>query len=174
MFGPFLRAGCTGAAWVRGGSLGSCMRAGRRCLWPQVGCVRWSSPPCSDADTCGRCAGGHVGGWSTRCLPSVRGRACVGTWAGAASGDSFGAFAMVAIWGILRLCVGGGYSAERFLTMRTLRVARSSAHLRVPIDPARSQMTRNRLLPAPPARLCAPLLDICRALNTKHALVVKH
>ena len=36
-FGPFLRAGCAGAAWVRGGSLGSGMRAGRRCLAPQVG-----------------------------------------------------------------------------------------------------------------------------------------
>jgi hypothetical protein len=34
VFGPFLRAGCAGAEWVRGGSLGSGMRAGRRCLAP--------------------------------------------------------------------------------------------------------------------------------------------
>jgi len=41
-FGPFLRAGCAGAAWVRGGSLGSGMRAGRRCLAPRVDGVRWA------------------------------------------------------------------------------------------------------------------------------------
>jgi len=41
-FGPFLRAGCAGAAWVRHGSLGSGMRAGRRCLAPRVGGVRWA------------------------------------------------------------------------------------------------------------------------------------
>jgi hypothetical protein len=54
-------------------------------------------------------------------------------------------------------CVGGRYSAERFLTMRTLRVTRSSAHLRVPIDLARSLMPRDLPLPAPPhasVRLC--------------------
>jgi hypothetical protein len=78
VFRPFLRAGCAGAAWVRDGSLGSGMRAGRRCLAPWVVGVRWSSPPCSDADTSGRCAGGYVGGWATLCLPAVRGRACVG------------------------------------------------------------------------------------------------
>jgi hypothetical protein len=87
----------------------------------------------------------------------------------------------VAISGLLRWlpsgayhgCMWVGYCAERFLTMHTLRIARSSAHLRVPIDPARSQMPRNRLLPAPPAHLCALLLDVCGALHTKHALVVK-
>ena len=41
-FGPFLRAGCAGAAWVRGGSLGRGMRAGRRCLALRVGGVRWA------------------------------------------------------------------------------------------------------------------------------------
>jgi hypothetical protein len=97
-FGPFLRAGCTGAAWVRGGSLGSGMHAGRWCLAPLVGGERWSGSPSSDADTRARCAGGHVGGWSTLCLPAVRGRACVGVWAGTASGGSFGAFPMVAVW----------------------------------------------------------------------------
>ena len=107
-FGPFLRAGCAGAAWVSGGSLGSGMRAGRRCLAPRVGGVRWLSPPCIDADTCGRCAGGLVGGWATRCLPAVRGRACVDAWAGDASGGSFGAFAQVAVCGIARLLRGGG------------------------------------------------------------------
>ena len=66
-----------------------------------------------------------------------------------------------------------GCCVERFLTMHTIRIARSSAHLRVPIDPARSPMPRNRLLPAPPARPCALMLHVCRALHTKHALVVK-
>jgi hypothetical protein len=70
-------------------------------------------------------------------------------------------------------CMRGGFCAERFITMHTLRIARSSAHLRVPIDPTHSQMPRNRLLPAPPARHCVLPLDVCRALHTKHALVVK-
>jgi hypothetical protein len=89
-FGPFLRTGCAGAVWVRGGSLGSCMRAGRRCLAPLVGGVRWSGSPSRHADTRARCAAGHVGGWATLCLPAVRGRACIGAWAGAASAGSFG------------------------------------------------------------------------------------
>ena len=88
----------------------------------------------------------------------------------------------VAISGLLRwspsgayhgFCMRGGYCVERFLTMHTLRIARSSAHLRVPIDPTHSPMPRNRLLPAPPARHCVLPLDVCRALHTKHALVVK-
>ena len=70
-------------------------------------------------------------------------------------------------------CMRSGFCAEWFITMHTLRIARSSAHLRVPIDPARSPMPRNRLLPAPPARPCALMLHVCRALHTKHALVVK-
>ena len=70
-------------------------------------------------------------------------------------------------------CMRGGFCAEWFITMHTIRIARSSAHLRVPIDPARSPMPRNRLLPAPPARPCALMLHVCRALHTKHALVVK-
>ena len=37
-----LSAGCAGAAWVRGGSLGGGMGAGGRCLATQVGGVRWS------------------------------------------------------------------------------------------------------------------------------------
>jgi hypothetical protein len=123
VLGQFLRAGCAGATWVRRGSLGSGMCAGRRCLSPLVGGVRWTGPPCNGADTCGLCAGGRVGGWSTWCLPAVRGLSCVGAWAGAASGGFFWAF-----WAGLHLGharVGGGYSAERFLTMRTLRVSRS-------------------------------------------------
>jgi hypothetical protein len=40
VFGPFLRAGCAGAVWVRGRSLGSGMGAGRRCLTPHRG---WAS-----------------------------------------------------------------------------------------------------------------------------------
>ena len=78
VFGQFLCAGCAGAAWVRSGSLGRGMGAGRRCLAPLVGGVRWSGPPCSCAGTCGRCTGGRVGSWATLCLPTVRGRACVG------------------------------------------------------------------------------------------------
>ena len=69
VFGPFLHAGCAGAVWVRGGSLGRGMDAGRRCLTPRVGDVRWSGPPCRCAGTCGRCTGGRVGSWATWCLP---------------------------------------------------------------------------------------------------------
>jgi hypothetical protein len=164
VFGQFLSAGCAGAAWVRGGSLGSSMGAGRPCLAQRVGVVCWLSPPCSDADTCGRYAGGRVGGWATRCLLAVWGRACVGAWAGAAAGGSFGAFAPVAVCSIAAqvavCCItwGGGYSTERFLTMRTLKVARSSEHLQVHNDPARSTMPRNRLLPAPPHASLRPCL----------------
>ena len=66
-----------------------------------------------------------------------------------------------------------GCCVERFLTMHTPRIARSSVRLRVHIGRARSPVPRDRLLPAPPARPCALLLDVCRALHTKHALVVK-
>ena len=107
-FGQFLRAGCAGAAWVRGGSLGSGVRAGRRCLAPRVGCVRCSGGLLSiDADARARCADGRVAGWATLCLPAVLGRTCVCAWAGAPSGGSFGAFALVAIWGVPRLLHAG-------------------------------------------------------------------
>ena len=92
---------------MRGGSLGSGMRAGMRCLAQLVGGVRWLGPPSSNADTCARCAGGHVGGWAMLCLPAVRGRACVGAWAGTASSGSFGAFTLVAVWGLALLMHGG-------------------------------------------------------------------
>jgi len=154
-----------------GACLGLCVRAVpecgvRRCGVGarRVGVVCWLSPPCSDADTCGRYAGGRVGGWATRCLLAVWGRACVGAWAGAAAGGSFGAFAPVAVCSIAAqvavCCItwGGGYSTERFLTMRTLKVARSSEHLQVHNDPARSTMPRNRLLPAPPHASLRPCL----------------
>ena len=100
VFGPFLRAGCAGASWMRGGSLGTSMRAGRRCLTTRAGSVHCRVLPCSDTDACRHCAGDRVGSWATRCLPAVRGRACVVAWAGEASGGSFGAFAPVAIWAI--------------------------------------------------------------------------
>ena len=106
VFGPFLREGCAGAAWVRGGSLGSGMGVRRRCLSQRVVGVRWSSPPCHDTDACRRCAGERDGSWVTRCLYSVRGRSCVDAWAGEASGGSFGAFAPVAVWAIARLSGG--------------------------------------------------------------------
>jgi hypothetical protein len=107
VFGQFLRAGCVGAAWVRGGSLGSGMGARRRCLSQRAGDVRWSSPPCHDEDACRRCAGERDGSWSTLCLRVVRGRACVGAWVGEASGGSFGAFVPVPVWAITRLLSGG-------------------------------------------------------------------
>jgi len=127
----------------------------------------------SDADTRTRCAGGHVAGRATLCLPAVRGRTCVGTWAGAASGGYFGVLRWSPSGTYRCCCMRGRYCAKRSLTMHTLRIARSSAHLRVPIEQARSPMPRNLLLPAPPARPCTLLLDVCRALHTKHALVVK-
>jgi hypothetical protein len=172
-FGPFLRAGCAGAAWVRGGSLGSGMRAGRRCLAPRVGGVRWA---------------GSLPTMRTRVLVALAGtwragRRCVFPQCGVGHASALGLVRRpVAISGFFRwsssgtyhsCCMRGGYCVERFLTMHTLRIARSSAHLRVPIDPALSPMPRNRLLPAPPARPCALLLDVCRVLHTKHALVVK-
>jgi len=173
-FGPFLRAGCAGAVWVRGGSLGSGMRAGRLCLAQRVGCVRWSGS--RTRVTLTRVLVAQAGTWGA-------GRHCVFPQCGVGHASAVGLVRRpVALSGLLRwspsgaysgCCMGGGYSAERFLTMRTLRIARSSAHLLVPIDQARSPMPRNRLLPAPPARLCGPLLDVCRALHTKHALVVK-
>ena len=100
VFGPFLRAGCAGASWMRGGSLGTSMRAGRRCLTTRAGSVHCRVLPCSDTDACRHCAGERVGSWATRCLPAVRGRACVVAWAGGASGGSFGVFAPVAVWAI--------------------------------------------------------------------------
>ena len=44
-----------------------------------------------------------MGGWSTLCLPAVRGLVCVVAWAGAESGGSFGAFTQVTVWGMARL-----------------------------------------------------------------------
>jgi hypothetical protein len=99
------------ACGVRGCGVGARQEPGQRhgCgeavpdTAPRVGVVRWSGPPCSSAGTCGRCTGGRMGVWSTWCLPAVRGRVCVVAWAGAESGGSFGVFALVAVWGIVRL-----------------------------------------------------------------------
>ena len=164
---------CVRGAWVRRGSLGSGMRAGRRCLAPRVGGVRWSvSLPAT----------------LTRVLVALAGtcraeRRCVIPQCGVGHASALGLVRRpVDISGFLRwsssgasrgCCMRGRYCAERFLTMHTLRIARSSAQMRVPIDPARSPMPRNLLLPAPPARPCTLLLDVCRALHTKHALVVE-
>jgi hypothetical protein len=49
----------------------------------------------------------------------------LGPWAGAVSGSSFRAAAAVAVWGIGLLLLGERVVAETFLTVRTLRVARS-------------------------------------------------
>ena len=107
VLGPFLRAGCAGAAWVHGGSLGSGMSAGGLCLATLVGCVRWSGPPCRGAGAWRRCAGGRVGGWATRCPPAVRGWAYVDAWAGAAAGGSFRTVAPVTVWGMTLPLHGG-------------------------------------------------------------------
>ena len=139
---------------MRGGSLGSCMRAGRRCLAPRVGGVRWA---------------GSLPAMRTRVLVALAGtcragRRCVFPQCGVGHASALGLVRRpVVISGFLRwspsgayrgCCMRGGYCAERFLTMHTLRIPRSSAHLRVPIDQALSPMTRNQLLPAPPARPC--------------------
>jgi hypothetical protein len=41
---------------------------------------------------------GRVAGRAAQCLPAVRSRACVDTWAGASSGGSLWAVALVAVW----------------------------------------------------------------------------
>ena len=46
-------------------------------------------------------------------------------WSGAASGGSFRAVAPVAVSGVRLLLIGGRVGSEMFLTMRTLRMARS-------------------------------------------------
>ena len=51
--------------------------------------------------------GRERGGLVELCLPAVRGRTCVGVWAGAASGGSFGAFVLVTVWGLPLLLHGG-------------------------------------------------------------------
>ena len=56
--------------------------------------------PSGDAGARARCAGGRVAGLVTLCPPAVRGRAFVGACAGAASGGYFGAFVLVAVWGV--------------------------------------------------------------------------
>ena len=182
-FGPFLCAalstkhcaGYAGAAWVRCRSLGSGMRAGRRCLAPRVGVVRWAGSLQGPA-TRTRVLVALAGTWRA-------GRRCVFPPCGVGHASALGLVRCpVAISGLLRwspsgtyrcCCMRDRYCAERSLTMHTFRIARSSAHLRVPIDQARSPMPRNLLLPAPPARPCTLLLDVYRALHTKHALVVK-
>jgi hypothetical protein len=57
----------------------------------------WSGPDRRGAHVSGWYAGGRVGGWTTLCLPAVRGPVCVDTWAGAASGGSFRAVAPGAV-----------------------------------------------------------------------------
>ena len=115
------------------------------------------------ADACRRWLGERVGSWATWCLPAVR---VEHAWALGLVGR------LVALSGLLRWspsgplrdCYAGDRcSAERLLTARAIRVARSSAHLRLPVDLARSPMPRDWLLPSPHARLSAPLLHTCLA-----------
>ena len=91
---PRVRSGCAAGAWtpawVRGGGA---WRRGRAACVSRV-------PSCSDADACRRWLGEREGSWASWCLPAVRGRACVGAWAGGASAGSFGAFTPVAVWAI--------------------------------------------------------------------------
>ena len=79
-------AGAWAPAWVRGGGA---WRRGRAACVGRV-------PTCGDSDACRRWLGERVRSWASWCLPAVRGRTCVGAWAGGASGGSFGAFAPVA------------------------------------------------------------------------------
>jgi hypothetical protein len=92
--GARVRRGCAAGAWapawVRGGGA---WRRGRAACVGRV-------PSCGDSDACRRWLGERVRSWASWCLPAVRGRTCVGAWAGGASGGSFGAFAPVAIWTI--------------------------------------------------------------------------
>ena len=124
VFGPFLRAGCAGAACVHGGSLGSGVGAGGRCLAPLVDGVRWSAPlhlRGSVGEAYGLSHGGPGDTVSSRCAGSgMRGLGLV--------------CHLVALSGLLLrwpsrafgcCCVGGGWAAEMFLTMRTIRVDRS-------------------------------------------------
>ena len=123
--GPCMDAGCASATWVSGGSRGNDMGAGRRCLAQRGGGVSWSGPPHNGACMSGRCASGNVEGWATQCLPTVRGRTCVDAWAGAASGGSFGLLRRWPSEVLHGYCVENRYIKETFLTLRTLRVARS-------------------------------------------------
>jgi hypothetical protein len=43
VLGPCLHAGCASASWVRGGSRGNNIGAGRLCLVPRMGGVRWET-----------------------------------------------------------------------------------------------------------------------------------
>ncbi len=63
--------------------------------------------------------------WAAQCLPAVQGWVRVDAWAGAASGGSFRAVAPVAVSVVRLLLIGGRVGSEMFLTMRTLRMARS-------------------------------------------------
>jgi hypothetical protein len=104
-FGPFLCAalstkhcaGYAGAAWVRGGSLGSGMRAGRRCLAPRVGrghacSLRWRARGGLDDDVSSLSAGSdmrrHLGWCGVRWL--FRGF-CAGRSLGRTTADACGA-----------------------------------------------------------------------------------
>ena len=98
--------------------------------------------------------------------PSAGSGMC-GRLAGAVSGDSFRTVVLSSSEAWHGFCVKSGYSMERFLTIRTLRVDRSYVYLRVPIDPARSPMTRDLLLPAHPVRFSASLGDMSLGLNAK-------
>jgi len=125
VLGPFLHAGCASAAWVHGGSLVNDMGAGRRWLTPRVGGVRWSGPL---AAVRAREDGVRAGVWGV-------GQRCVFPQCGVGHAWTLGlVLRLVALSGLLRqspseachgYCVENGYSTERFLTMRTLRVVRS-------------------------------------------------
>jgi len=65
---------------------------------------RWSKAVCrpvrGGAQLGGVWARGSVTGRAALCLPTVRSRACVDVWAGAASGGSFRVVGLVAVWGL--------------------------------------------------------------------------
>ena len=65
---------------------------------------------------------GHVTGRASRCLTTVRGRACVDTWAGASAGDCFKTVVPVTVCDFGLRWVERVSIRETRLTLRTLRV----------------------------------------------------
>ena len=118
--------GVQGVVCVHGGSLGSGVGAGVRCLTQRVGGVCWSAPPLYLLQECGGSL--RVDAWGA-------GRRGVFPRCGVGHAWTLGLVRRpVAISGLLlrsssgarrNCCVGGGCSTERFLTMSTLRVPRS-------------------------------------------------
>ena len=129
ILGPYLYTGCARVACVGGGSRGNSMGAGGRCLVPRVVGVRWSGPGTVLLAARRPCQGGvRVGVWGAgrRCVFQMCGVRCVWTL-GLVRRPV--ALSGLLLWWQSRAfgcsCVGGGWVEETFLTIRSLRVARS-------------------------------------------------